>query len=67
MPPLDPKTSHDLDMQIASVMDCKFLPEDEVVRLCEKVKLFKGGQSVDVGRCSHVFSSSCQLRLYTER
>jgi hypothetical protein len=67
MPPLDPKTSHDLDMQIASVMDCKFLPEDEVVRLCEKVMLFKGGQSVDVCRYSHDFPSSCQLQSYTGR
>lgn len=28
---------HDLDQQIASVLDCKFLMEDEVIRLCEKV------------------------------
>ncbi len=27
----------DLDRQIASVMDCNPLLEDEVIRLCEKV------------------------------
>jgi hypothetical protein len=28
----------DLDRQIASVMDCNPLLEDEVIRLCEKVR-----------------------------
>ena len=29
----------DLDRQIASVMDCNPLLEDEVIRLCEKVSV----------------------------
>lgn len=32
----------DLDRQIASVMDCNPLLEDEVVRLCEKVRAPSG-------------------------
>ena len=34
---MDAALMDDLDRQIASVMDCNFLLEDEVVRLCEKV------------------------------
>jgi hypothetical protein len=34
---MEPALMEDLDRQIASVMDCNPLLEDEVVRLCEKV------------------------------
>ena len=35
---MDASFMEDLDRQIASVMDCNPLLEDEVVRLCEKVR-----------------------------
>jgi hypothetical protein len=38
---MDTALMDDLDRQIASVMDCNFLLEDEVVRLCEKVLLLR--------------------------
>mmetsp|Transcript_67887 Transcript_67887/g.99292 ORF Transcript_67887/g.99292 Transcript_67887/m.99292 type:complete len:314 (+) Transcript_67887:251-1192(+) len=44
---MDATLMEDLDRQIASVMDCNPLLEDEVVRLCEKTKeILQGDQNV---------------------
>jgi hypothetical protein len=35
--PMEAAVARELDKQIATVKDCKFLKEEEVIRLCEQV------------------------------